>query len=235
MVIYGMAKNEISERSALNRAREQVQQAYNSREEAVRNKAVELAGYLASIANSESNYYFPKVAKNTAEEAMIKCSETFKSIGVILSPLLIKGFDIQIPVKSFDYRSILQELQENVVYYHDPYALNNYVSTYCDVERQYDHEGLFGRAVYKYSCDYREAIQVMEKDINDLYSINHTSVWSRLTSGFYDFEKRLASELDSRLDSMIKEAKRQAQSSGSEASGELNKLKAMLDPINKYI
>ena len=249
--LYGSStyiSRETSKHSITKKAKEKLQRAYDHRESALRQAAGKVYDYLSEKVGDNA---FGSKIKEISNNAIMLCNNNLKDVGVILSESSIKQIDAQAPIKVIDRSTIMSEVQDDVISYDSCYSLNNYFDVYCDIDsfERYDHSTRFGRMVYKteYSCDCREAIDEMAKDMNNnlrggikfgntfLMTGNISRVIANAFDGFEPFCSTVKSELDNRLQSMISEAKSAIKKANSNINAEIRDLRSYLESINKYL
>lgn len=249
--LYGSStyiSRETSKHSITKKAKEKLQRAYDHRESALRQAAGKVYDYLSEKVGDNA---FGSKIKEISNNAIMLCNNNLKDVGVILSESSIKQIDAQAPIKVIDRSTIMSEVQDDVISYDSCYSLNNYFDVYCDIDsfERYDHSTRFGRMVYKteYSCDCREAIDEMAKDMNNnlrggikfgntfLMTGNISRVIANAFDGFEPFCSTVKSELDNRLQSMISEAKSAIKNANSNINAEIRDLRSYLESINKYL
>lgn len=228
-------RGESSESAAKRRLREIVSRAYNKRESVLKDAASRMADFMLgyTVYNSSSGNYYYDINKK-ATDAVFKCNELFRKVGISLPSSAIAQINI-IPKTSNISKSELRNIiMDDVIEYGGYYSLDSYMD-YCDIEEEFKDFGRFGREIYTYGCyNCSKAADEMIKDMASSFKSNLRSAWNQATRGAGDFCSKVKSELNSRLDAIIKAAEAALKNSGGNSKAELDKLKNAVAPIEKY-
>lgn len=228
--------DEKSEWSAKNHIKEKLRKIYDRRETAVRRAATRLADFVEEKFNDGG---IAANKKSIFNDTVIKCNDVLKKCGVYISADLIKPTEEVAPTIYHDRAEIKARGQEDVVRYDDIYSLDTYVNDYTDITefKYYERTNVFGKDIYRkeYTVRGSDAPREMVKDLNGLYLSYPKIFFSRDFNNFDDFIDNLKSELDRRLELMIKEARSIVKQHSADSNSDLKDLKDIQACLKKYL
>ncbi len=226
---------EKSEWSAKRHIKEKLQPAYERRERALSKRFDSFYEYIDEMFNDGT---FAVSLKNTFNHALVQCNDALKKCGIYISSEHLKSDNINVPVKVFDRGYLRGEFEDDVIRYDGYYSLDQYVSMYADInDMEYTDLTFFGREVTKteYSCNGYEAADEMIKDMNETLMSNIKSILKEIFLPYANCYDELKSELDRRLELMIKEARSIVKQHSTDSNSDLKVLKDMQACLKKYL
>lgn len=226
---------EKSEWSAKRHIKEKLQPAYERRERALSKRFDSFYEYIDEMFNDGT---FAVSLKNTFNHALVQCNDALKKCGIYISSEHLKSDNINVPVKVFDRGYLRGEFEDDVIRYDGYYSLDQYVSMYADInDMEYTDLTFFGREVTKteYSCNGYEAADEMIKDMNETLMSNIKGILKEIFLPYANCYDELKSELDRRLELMIKEARSIVKQHSTDSNSDLKVLKDMQACLKKYL
>ena len=152
---------------------------------------------------------------------------------------MIKPTEEVAPTIYHDRAEIKARVQEDVVRYDDIYSLDTYVNDYTDITefKYYERTNVFGKDIYRkeYTVRGSDAPREMVQHLNGLYLSYPKIFFSRDFNKFDEFIDNLKSELDRRLELMIKEARSIVKQHSADSNSDMKDLKDIQACLKRYL